>query len=564
QLDLLGTLARRLPPTYLRRSNTHTRVTTPELSDDVNIEPKVTNPVLAEALGSDERFDQVYIRTCEQATQYYLESGRRRFAQVLQGDIAQLHICRKRWSDAVRILRPLVPADSLHVMDVHLAERLAVCERELGHKDACLDLVLRLVENSQFLDAKSCAQHAVMLEELLNEVPDARRVQTKLFRAGDVVADDGAGFGIVIDICSKVPRTLKAKRIEALLVTGNRDARQLEVIVDADSVELSSDHTRVHLDTDSVSCPGRFEVQSLHIFIGHIEFVVPVSNPNARRFVRLNAHPASPCIALYPKPNILRVNITASNEPINAGMCIWLHDANGHLLSQVDSEDEDNGGALIVENAIAADSHATFEVALDGKQKPPASGEVLIYAEYSVDGDLRMLLDTELVEFVPPLQLSAHIEQGQPGSASMLQVRAQCCALDPVRLHTLSICHDKVDNADSAQLVERGFLLFAETTTIVRAIDAAPPSVDVHVEFSSLLDVLQAQINDYICSLAAEHKLSRHVRYLQRLVLAHIRQTMDASATLRESRLVCEPFTSLGSLASQDCSPVVREAMRKL
>ncbi|KAJ1874480.1 hypothetical protein LPJ55_001479 [Coemansia sp. RSA 990] len=560
QLDLLGTLARRLPPTYLRRSNTHTRVTTPELSDDANIEPNVTNPVLAEALGSDERFDQVYVRTCEQATQYYLESGRRRFAQVLQGDIAQLHICRRRWSDAVRILRPLVPADSLHVMDVHLAERLAVCERELGHKDACLDLVLRLVENSQFLDAQSCTQHAAMLEELVNEVPAARQIQSKLFRAGDVAADDEAGFGVVVDIRSKVPRTLRAKRIEALLVAGNRDVQQLEVTMDADDVELSSDLTRVRLGTDVVSCPGRFEVQSLRIFIGHIEFIVPVSNPNARRFVRLNAHPASPRITFYPEPKRLRVKVAASNAPIDAGMRIWLHDANSHLL-QNRSGDDGTGMTLTVADAVAADSHAMLEVALDGTQ--PASGEVSVYAEYSVDGELRMLLDTELVEFVPPLRLSAHIEQGQqPDSASILQVRAQCCALDPVRLHTL--CTDGKADADSAQLSGRGFLLFAETATVVQAIDTVPSSVDVHVEFSSLLDVLQAQINDYVCSLAAEHKLSRHTRYLQRLIMAHVRQTIDAPATLRESRLVCEPFAPLWSLASQDCSQEVRAAMRRL
>ncbi|KAJ2453785.1 hypothetical protein EV183_001982 [Coemansia sp. RSA 2336] len=559
QLDLLGTLARRLPATYLRRSNTHTRVTTPDMSDDANIEPKVTNPVLAEALGSDERFDQVYVRTCEQATQYYLESGRRRFAQVLQGDIAQLHICRKRWTDAVRILRPLVPADSLHVMDVHLAERLAVCERELGHKDACLDLVLRMVENAQFLDAGSRTQHAAMLEELADEIPAARQIQSRLFWAGDVAADDEAGFGVVVDIRSKVPRVLRARRVEALLVAGNRDARQLEVTMDADDVELSSDLTRVRLDTDAVSCPGRFEVQSLRIFIGLVEFVVPVSNPNARRLVRLNAHPASPRITLCPEPKALRVEVAASSAPIDAGMRIWLHDAHGRLLSP--QEHSGDGGALTVAEAVAAEGHVVLDVALGGAQ--PASGEVSVYAEYSVGGELRMLLDTELVEFAPPLRLSAHIEQGQqPDSASILQVRAQCCALDPVRLHLLSV--DGKAGADSARLAGRGFLLFAETATIVRAVDDAPSYVDVHVEFSSLLDILRAQINGHVCSLAAELKLSRHARYLQRLVMAHVRQTIDAPATLRESRLVCEPFAPLWSLASQDCSQEVRAAMRKL
>ncbi|KAI8320213.1 hypothetical protein GQ54DRAFT_263960, partial [Martensiomyces pterosporus] len=84
QLDILGTLYDRLPPTYLKRSNTYTQVPSPLLRTPI------TNPVLTEALSADDRFDQIYIKTCEQATQYYMECGRKRFSQVLRGDIAQL------------------------------------------------------------------------------------------------------------------------------------------------------------------------------------------------------------------------------------------------------------------------------------------------------------------------------------------------------------------------------------------------------------------------------------------------------------------------------------------
>ncbi|PIA15104.1 hypothetical protein COEREDRAFT_45555, partial [Coemansia reversa NRRL 1564] len=91
QLDILGTLNGRLPEKYLRRSNTYMQMDASTLAAEDNGDIKsITNPVLTEALGTDERFDQIYIRTCEQATQYYLDCGRRRFAQVLQGDIAQL------------------------------------------------------------------------------------------------------------------------------------------------------------------------------------------------------------------------------------------------------------------------------------------------------------------------------------------------------------------------------------------------------------------------------------------------------------------------------------------
>ncbi|KAJ2758124.1 hypothetical protein H4S06_002848, partial [Coemansia sp. BCRC 34490] len=142
QLDILGTLYDRLPPTYLRRSNTCISLPTPLLrspsesdknekkdggedAGDGGVERRdaserfgpyadgvesITNPVLTEALASDERFDQIYVRTCEQATQYYLECGRRRFAQVMRGDIAQLYISRQHWADAVRVLAPLLPA----------------------------------------------------------------------------------------------------------------------------------------------------------------------------------------------------------------------------------------------------------------------------------------------------------------------------------------------------------------------------------------------------------------------------------------------------------------------
>ncbi|KAJ2159373.1 hypothetical protein GGF46_003076 [Coemansia sp. RSA 552] len=319
QLDILGMLYERLPPKYLRRSNTYIRVPSPLLAtppsdEDDNKERlqeftgdplAITNPVLTEALTSDERFDQIYVRTCEQGTQYCLDCGRRRFAQVLQGDIAQLHISRTRWADAARILGPLVSSDTSQapgVMDVHLMERLAVCERQLGNTARCFDYVVRLVASSQFLDVESRGLYADMLVELAAEMPRTSTTSSGLFSVSGAVTpvDRDDTLCLALPIHSLVPRFVVAARIDVLLVSAD-DQNQLEAVFSAQNIELHASST-VHVTSDALSCPGRFLVRSVHICLGNVEFDIVVSTPNNRCTVRLNPHPLNPLVGLRPPP----------------------------------------------------------------------------------------------------------------------------------------------------------------------------------------------------------------------------------------------------------------------
>ncbi|KAJ2119378.1 hypothetical protein IW147_005925 [Coemansia sp. RSA 720] len=531
QLDVLGTMCGRLPDGYFKRSNS--RVLTPNETDkrlkdsepNLTLEP-ISNPVLAEALASDARFDQVYIRTCEQATQYYLDSGRRRFAQVMQGDIAQLHISRERWADAIRVLHPLIPeTGNLGVMDVHLAEQLAVCERHLGHTNTCLALVQRLISSSCFLDSSAQSVYANMLVELAHKV-QASQCSTVLFHVGDIVVDyDSESITVNVDVQSDVPASLDVQRMEAVLVAGDADAQQLEVVLDAHNVCLEPGSTRVALATDSVSCAGRFEVQSVHIFVGNVEFRIPVSNANARRFVRLNAHPTAPHVELRATADSLVVDIQP-HEPIDS-LRIWVHDAKSQLVFDAQCTVPEGyrveDGALVVEKVAEPTS---VEI---GLARQPESGTTSVYAEYTVCGDPRMLLDSTDVEFAPPLVLTA-----RKLSPHTLLVRAQCSALSPVRVHELGIC-------DSPEPIAR-FLQYGESATAVCA--AEGDEVAVSVRFSLLMDAVRMCVYELVARAAA-HKLDAHVRYVQRVVLAHVRRTLDAVATVCESRLVCEPLPAM-------------------
>ncbi|KAJ2711869.1 hypothetical protein H4R19_003042, partial [Coemansia spiralis] len=379
QLDILGTLYRRLPPKYLRRSNTYIQIPSPllrsppaaggegsdddadisngspkrqsfgavvariqEYADDINT---VTNPVLSEALTSDERFDQIYLRTCDQATQYYLECGRRRFAQILRGDMAQLYICRERWQEAASILRPLIPMGGpaeLGVMDVHLLERLAVCEHRLGHAQTCVEYVVRLIANSQYLSGGSREAYADMLVELAHGLvgPDRSAVPPHgLFSVSNIESTDRPDtLCVVATVHSSIAKPVTAATVEAVLIAGSGE-QQLEVVLDASNVKLAPGANAVSLTTDAISCPGRFVVRSVRIAIGMIDATVVVSNPNARRHVRLNRHPTNPVLTMRPSPaasadgpSALRLLLAARGTHVDPGMRIRVFDSSGGPL----------------------------------------------------------------------------------------------------------------------------------------------------------------------------------------------------------------------------------------
>ncbi|KAJ2771407.1 hypothetical protein IWQ57_002227, partial [Coemansia nantahalensis] len=616
QLDVLGTLYRRLPPKYLRRSNTFIQIPSPllrspaeggsggedcdddtrgsgrrqsfgavvariqEYADDIST---ITNPVLSEALASDERFDQIYLRTCDQATQYYLECGRRRFAQILRGDMAQLHICRERWQAAAAILRPLVPMDgalALGVMDVHLLERLAVCEHRLGHAETCLGYVARLIASSQFLDSGSRESYADMLVELAQGLPGPGRSAVPphgLFAVTGVEAADRANtLCVVATVHSSVAKPVAAATVEAVLLAGGGE-RQLEVVLGAHDVEIAPGANSISLMTDAVSCPGRYVVRSVRIAIGMVDATIVVSNPNARRHVWLNRHPTNPVLAMRAAPatsidgpSALRLLVAARGTPIDAGMRIRLFDSRGGPLVDDRCTAEPAGlvsigadGALVVAEALAADTQTEIALALSRRL---ATDEVTACAEFEAQGDPRMVAGSDVVEFTPPLAIVAHVES--LGDKHVAVVRTQCCGPGPLRLAALDV---QIEGESSAEtdarwrpLADRGYLRLGEWATVVREICSSASLIRVCVEarYATLADVVAAAIQPLVEELAGKHGLPRHSWYLQRLALAHVRATLDERTTLRNLRIACEPLAPLWEAASADCAPAERAAMR--
>ncbi|KAJ1730880.1 hypothetical protein LPJ72_004247, partial [Coemansia sp. Benny D160-2] len=648
QLDILGTLYDRLPPTYLRRSNTCISLPTPLLrspsesdknekkdggedAGDGGVERRdaserfgpyadgvesITNPVLTEALASDERFDQIYVRTCEQATQYYLECGRRRFAQVMRGDIAQLYISRQHWADAVRVLAPLLPATdgsagSLGIMDMHLFERMAVCEQELGNTAKCLDYVMCLVSHSQYLDASSRETYTDMLVGLAGrlEQPMQIRGASALFAITDVRAvdrEDTLCLEVAVD--SAVPRAIRELRIEALLIGGSGvvEGSQIDVVLDADGVVLEPGSNTVHLTTDSVSCAGRLVVRSVTIHMANLAFPVIVSNPNLRRFVRLNEHPAAPVFVLRAatvvdreKPSRLRLDVLAHAMPVDAGMRVWLFDDTGRPLltprcattlgsDAVPINEAD--GALLLSRPVEPNSAISLDVLFD---KQLATMRVTVYAEFHSCGHPRMVLDSDVVDFSPPLTVSGHVEAVLAGKHAVV-LRVQSRSVDPVRVDSLRVVRDTdttttttmTDGNEGCALWEkmatrRGYMQLGDAVTVVREYNNSNSSghsgsaggdsicLQTEVAFTTVLDTVgravHGKLDQLLVEEAAEYEgLRQHRRYIGRLVMAHIRATIDCVTTAREARLVCAPLAPLWAAASAYGAPALQKAMRRL
>ncbi|KAJ2391849.1 hypothetical protein H4S02_001114 [Coemansia sp. RSA 2611] len=553
QLDVLGALSGRLPPDCVRAtlaiSSVRAVSSALAAAEPAPAPMRVANPVLAEALAADARFDQVYVRTCDQATQYYGDCGRRRFAQALQADVARLHMSRGRWADAARILRPLVPPGA---PDLRACAQLAQCEQRLGRTAASLDLVLRLVAAPQ-PDAASAAAHARLLAELARDVePCARAPPPQLLRVDDAwVEDSDATCALRVRVHAGV--ALAAARVEAVLVAGH-DGRRLELVLGADGVVLAAGATDVRLTSDAVSCPGRVEVRAVNVRVGNVEFQVAASNANARRRVRLHPHPVAPHVALDASGETLDVVVTTRGAAVDAGMRIWLHGADAQPLLGAEipagSGFAVEGGALTV--GCALPPHACVRARLP-LPPAPVPGDVQVLAEYTSGGEARLLADSAAVDFARPLRVTASVRQ------NAVLIRAQNRALAPVRVHALLV--DGRDAGD-AWLAQRGFLQFGESLTLV--CEDAGAAKCVELRFSSLLDAVRELVGAQVELLAAAHGLVAHRRYLQRLALAHVRRTLDARQTLRAARVCCEPLSPLYLLAAQDCAQPVRRALRRL
>ncbi|KAJ1947362.1 hypothetical protein FBU59_001882, partial [Linderina macrospora] len=611
QLDILGTLHDRLPPSYLRHASTYTHIPsklleTPDDSDGEREEAvprdekgklaelrrtrarsssaaqryqefvgsaQITNPVLTEALASDGRFDQIYVRTCHQATQYYQECGRRRFAQVLQGDIAQLHICRERWVEASQVLRLLIsgqPGGGMGIMDVHLVERLALCERRLGNYKECLQLMISLlVVNARFLDKAALAAHAEQLVELAGLVDSSVRVDAAMFRLADIEAVDlEESLAVDIEILSALPIPVEAAEVRVVLA--NAGSGHLEITMDAKDVAIESGKNRLQLTTDSVSCPGRFAVRLVEIHIGKVVFCCAISGQDNQHVIRLNEHPTNAFVSVEPAPitdsdgpTCVCVVVESRRHPIDAGMQIRLFGSQGHPLVNALSSIV-GGNASIVDGAVvvlqeAMEPETTVTVMLGAVDLP--TDHITVYAEYKSGAKRRMFLDSDLVEVAAPVVVSA--QYNAMGTKSTVLVTAKCRSVGPVRVMP------RTDGASAAAV--RGFLGLGESATDVYEFahdDNAAQNIELSTEIAyvPLFAVVRQEVSKCVRQLAQTHGLAAHGRYLVRLVLAHLRQALDVQRTLRELRLVVtEPLVSLWVVAASDASaPGVRASVRRL
>ncbi|KAJ1727466.1 hypothetical protein LPJ61_004554 [Coemansia biformis] len=183
-----------------------------------------------------------------------------------------------------------------------------------------------------------------------------------------------------------------------------------------------------------------------------------------------------------------------------------------------------------------------------------------------------MVLESRMVEFLPPLSIVARAES--LGDKHVLLVRAQCCTANPVRLASLDVAmeggaSDAIGDSRAGRrpVADRGFLLPGECVTVVREIPGSADRAQANVEArytTTLFDAVARAVQAQIEELAAKHGLSQHRWYLQQLVLAHVRATLDVRATLRDMRVACEPLVHLWEAASMDSAPTARSAMRRM
>ncbi|KAJ2884238.1 hypothetical protein H4R27_002223 [Coemansia aciculifera] len=457
QLDVLGALWQRLPSS----------------SDDVDGLPSVANPVLAAALATDERFDQIYVRTCEQAAQYYAESGRRRFARAMHGDVARLLASRGQWAGAARLLRTLVPGktEPLSSLDVTALERLAECERQLGNTRDSLECVVRLIAQPGADNG-----YAAMLGDLCGvlgaELGDKRqRMAGDLFKAvGAAVVTRNDTLCVEVQIRSQVAAAVRVDRVAAVLTSGG--GHRLEVEFVARDVTLASGESSVMLTADAVSCAGRFSVAAVCVAIGGAEFVAAA---DTQLSVLLAEHPANPAVRLRPALvadigcPALRVIVDTRATSVAAGMAIRLFDASSGAPLQVTCCNYAGfavaDGAIVIKDVMDAgcSSEADVELGVDPHMPPTAITVCALFK--TATAERRVFVGTASVDTVPALAVSAHAVALSESRIAVI-LRTQCTA-DSLRLESLQAAVPGAEWAlgEASTVMHRG-----DVVTVVREI----------------------------------------------------------------------------------------------
>ncbi|KAJ1879534.1 hypothetical protein H4R99_005522 [Coemansia sp. RSA 1722] len=571
QLDTLGALSGRLPTQETPQPDS-AAATQALLSS-------ISNPVLSEALAADERFDQIYVRACDQAAQYYAECGRRRFARQQRADVARLLEARGRWDDAVRALEPLVPAasDSLGAADVPLLARLAMCELRRSRPRACLPLLLRLLAHASLVaDGARLREYAELLQtqaDALSATDDQEPLHmdaAALFAVAGAVAHDCKDvLGASLSIDSKLEAPVRAARIDAVLVARSDAGRQLELRLAATNADLAPGRTSVLLTNTSTSCPGLFSVRSVTITMGGACLgtacdIAPVRLGSVSSGLQVFATGAASVSDGRPA---LRLCVESRSCAVDPGMAVRLFDSRGRSLlgsrtavSEARSKEaavldpvaaqgvavDPAQGAMLFADAVAPGASLAFDVTLPDAHAL-LSGAITVCAAFSVAGHQRFAVTSGFADFSPSLRVAARTSVLR-GGRRLLQVRAQCVSTTSIQVRQMGV-GPAVGSVDCAW---RGFLCPGECVSGTVEI---PPHVDptalaVAVVFTSAVDAALLALDTHLSMLADVHGLAMHLPFLRELVAAHIRVSMDQRQTLATGRLVCASLQRL-------CTPAV-------
>ncbi|KAJ2780265.1 hypothetical protein GGI15_003601 [Coemansia interrupta] len=472
----------------------------------------VSNPVLAEALATPARFDQVYVRTCEQAAQYYAECGRRRLARQQHADVAQLHERRGRWADAAHVLRSLEPppgAALCAVVDVPLLARLARCEQHVGRPAECLRLALRVLAAAPAPSVAGDAEAMLASQALALDAEHAFDAAALL--AVEAVQGDAQGGGLRVRVRSRLAAALEDASV-SVVVAGRPDAgRQAELRFTAPAASLPGSGggggCELVLANAVVSCAGRFSVRRASVRLGNAVLRAACEPATVDLHVHprrlLASIPAAAPVADAGCAAALRLRVETRACGARAGLHVRLFDgASGRALvgahaavSRPRTRDAPEpadpqaprvsvdaaAGALVFGDALAADSTHDVDVQLP---TAPAGPLVVVCAEYcpadAADGDdaaVRLGVWHGTVDLAPPLRLAAALVAPHAAGPALVQVRAQCAGR-PVRIASLSVSaagRDAQPMRVSADCAWRGVLRPGECVSRVLRL---PPDCD--------------------------------------------------------------------------------------
>ncbi|KAJ1887035.1 hypothetical protein LPJ66_009328, partial [Kickxella alabastrina] len=499
----------------------------------------VSNPVLAEALGSDARFDQIYARTCEQAAQYYAECGRRRFARQMHADVARLLGGRGRWADAARVLEPLVEPRADASVDAPLVELLAHCFRHLRRPRDCLRLLLRLLHEPRLPEPKR-AEYSRMLAETTGDVCDgtdgvldgtdgmldgtdgvpnptntatnATNTATNatggvldarhVFRAENLSAAASAlGAGISATIVSALAADVTGiieATAEARSTGGHRLAVQLRSAA-ALAITLRPGRNTVRLAWPAtLSVAGRLRITAVHVIVARTRFAA--MGPPAPAAVRLPADPCAPLVSVLAHAAAaqgsaaLSLCVRVQKSAVLAGLRVRLFDSAGCAMAvrQADSAVAvavDSSGALVFRGPLGCDDAPVQVRAVLGAEHP--AGTVTVWTEYRLAAEkerLQVAVSAGFVDLRPPLRLDACLRSACAPGREMMLVRAQCLGVSPVRIGRVA----------GVACAWRGFLRPGECISATVDADA-----DIEASFETLTDVVSAMASGLLdCGLA--------------------------------------------------------------